>query len=91
MHCLETINRLNAEAHANAITAARAGGKFVLARYCGLHLIEHTEHDSHEAAVMAGRARPAQISERLHVLEPLGSAHAALARGRDQSEDYVAG
>lgn len=39
MHDLNTINRLNAEAFADSIAKYRAAGRFVLAKYEGVHLV----------------------------------------------------
>lgn len=42
MHDLNTISRLNAESvTASTIRAARAAGHFALAKYEGLHLVDH--------------------------------------------------
>lgn len=42
MHDLNTISRLNAESvAASTIRAARAAGHFALAKYEGLHLVDH--------------------------------------------------
>ncbi len=64
MHDLNTINRLNAEASAAAsINAALAGGSFALAKFEGLHLVDHVATGDKEsieqaAADLTQRALP---------------------------------
>jgi hypothetical protein len=50
VHDLNTINRLNREAHEGSIISARKQGKHVIARYEGSRLIETINFDSEAAA-----------------------------------------
>lgn len=83
MHDLNTIIRLNEAQHAREITLARAAGKWIVARYEGLHLI------SHETFTEQPVTQPSDdgAGGRTVVLAPLSDDEAAAARGRDQSED----
>lgn len=93
MHGLSTIQKLNANATAKAIEAARASGQHVTVLKAGAHIHSHSVHGTAAAAVGAaftqGTAHAAEITH-TEILPPLGEAQAALVRGRDQSEDYVA-
>ncbi len=64
MHDLETIRRLNVEAHADRIVELQRKGKHVVALFTGLHLVSHVPYDSAEAAAEAMK-RPLNASERL--------------------------
>lgn len=86
MHDLNTINRLNYEAHVASISAARAEGKFVVAKYEGLHLIITENFD--EAPVVKSGATDS-TGGRVQVFEPFSDAERAAYAGRDQSEDYA--
>lgn len=67
MHDLNTINRLNAESVAAAsIQKARAAGNYALAKYTGLHLVDHVatgDKDSIEQAAkdLNERALPSTV------------------------------
>jgi hypothetical protein len=56
VHDLDTIRRLNAEAHADRIQELQRQGKHVVALFAGLHLIRHEAYDSAEAAIAASKA-----------------------------------
>jgi hypothetical protein len=85
MHDLNTIVRLNVEAHGKAITQWRADGKFVVAIYEGITLHAATPYGDEETARIAARAdEQRNTGRRVEVLLPTGSFHAAT---RDQSED----
>lgn len=62
MHDLNTIRRLNAEAHADSIRAAQAAGKHVVATYAGLHLMTTQAFDD-EAAALAELRRPCEAGD----------------------------
>lgn len=80
MHDLNTINRLNAETHADAINAARRQGKYVVALYAGLHLVGFSSHDDSRSVVSAFGA-PVEAGERRVIYGPI------TGPARDQSED----
>ena len=80
MHDLNTINRLNAEAHADAINAARRQGKYVVATFAGLHVVGVASFSDSRSAVSALTA-PVEASERRVIYGPITGAT------RDQSED----
>lgn len=46
MHDLNTINKLNAEAHAKSVKTAQEAGLWVIAKYTGLHLLSTTNFNS---------------------------------------------
>lgn len=73
MHDLSTIQRLNTESVAAAsICAARAAGNFALAKYEGLHLVDHIatgDKDSIEQAAADLTAR-ATAGTRYEVMAP---------------------
>lgn len=83
MHDLNTIRRLNAEAHAASILAARAAGKHVVAEFAGLHLMSTTVFDNEADAMVALKAATEAGDCRAY-FSPLPGHHGA---GRDQSED----
>lgn len=93
MHDLNTITRLNAERFADGIKSLRAQGRYVLAKYDGLALVSIESFSDHQEAVAATTAASAAggASERVQLFAPLSEAEAALARGRDQSEDRTVG
>lgn len=53
MHDLNTISRLNAEAHAQGIQELQAKGQFVVANYTGLTLLNFGGHPTLAAATAA--------------------------------------
>ncbi len=88
MHDLNTINRLNEQAHGHEILQQRAAGKHVVAVYEGLHLARHSVHDTQaEAESFQAWEGMKGVGVRAALLGPLTEAEAALVRGRDQSED----
>lgn len=87
MHDLNTINRLNEQAHGHEILQQRSAGKHVVAVYEGLHLARHTAFDRETDAVAAALEEGNGVGVSAKVLRPLTEAEAALVRGRDQSED----
>lgn len=86
MHDLNTINRLNVEAHHAAIQRERAAGKHVVLTYAGLHLVSHQSYDIIEDALNAYKAPLAAPDEHRSLLPALPYWHGA---ARDQSEDRV--
>jgi hypothetical protein len=87
MHDLNTITRLNAQAFADSIASYRAKGKFVLAKYEGLHLASIETFDDQRAAQVAFDTIAAKRdpSGRTVLFAPL-QAHEVIGK-RDQSED----
>ena len=83
MHDLNTLNRLNAEAHAAAMTRVRATGKHVVAHYAGLTLMSFRSFETLEEAV-AHQTGAVEASEHRSILGPLPS---FAGSSRDQSED----
>jgi hypothetical protein len=83
MHDLNTIRRLNAEAHAESINTARAAGKHVVAEFAGLHLMTTYAFDDVADALAALKA-PAEAGDSRAYFPPVPAHHAAR---RDQSED----
>jgi len=98
MHDLATINRLNAERFEAAISLYQNQGRAVLAHYDGLTLVSLETFSDADEALRAHQAATARIANagkgsdrvRLHLPRLPGSPEAALARGRDQSEDRPA-
>lgn len=86
MHDLNTINRLNVEAHHAAIQRERAAGKHVVVTYAGLHLVSHQSYDIIEDALNAYKAPLAAPDEHRSLLPCLPDWHGA---ARDQSEDRI--
>lgn len=84
MHDLNTINRLNVEAHHAAIQRERAAGKHVVLTYAGLHLVSHQSFEIIEDALNAYKAPLASPDEHRSLLQALPDWHGA---ARDQSED----
>jgi hypothetical protein len=75
MHDLNTINRLNLEAHGKAIEGDRLKGKHVVATYEGLHLTRHSSFDDGEMALQFAEAeRRNAIGRTVHILPPLAEA-----------------
>ena len=73
MNDLIQIQRANQASVVNtAMQAARAAGKFVIAKYDGLHLVDHVEAASREAIdqALTSLKAAAGFSERLEVLAP---------------------
>lgn len=91
MHDLNTINKLNADAFKRSIDRFRAQGRYVLARYEGLHLVSIETFAELTAAQLIAEGVEPNTGERAVIYAPFpqGSAAAALVQGRDQSEDYV--
>ena len=83
MHDLNTITKLNAEAHGAAINKSRSSGKWVVPHYAGLTLMSFRSFDTREEAI-EHRDSQLEASEHRSVLEPLPSFYPAT---RDQSED----
>ena len=73
---MNDLNQINAANQASvehaAIKAARAAGKFVVAKYDGLHLVGHVPADSREDAEtqIAALNEVRGFSERLKLLAP---------------------
>ena len=87
MHDLNTINRLNAEAHGDAITYWRRNGKHVVTVHEGLALVTATPHDTHDEAVAASVALvEVNTGRTVTLLAPTRAAN-PVAITRDQSED----
>jgi len=84
MHDLNTINRLNYEAHARSIKDAQAHGKYVIAKYEGLTLVS-TQVCDEAPVVQSGRI--SDVGERIQVFAPFSEDERAAYLGRDQSED----
>lgn len=80
MNDLNQINKANQASVTNsAIQAARAAGKFVIAKYDGLHLVDHVEASDREDVdlkVLSLR-ESAGFSERFEVLAPTAVAQPA--------------
>ena len=71
MHDLNTIIRLNEEAHGQAITSLRDQGKHVVAMYDGVHLVKHDAFDSADAALIyVERQRSERVPGRSFHLYP---------------------
>lgn len=84
MHDLNTINRLNAEAHGASIKKWNAEGKHVLATYAGLTLISAVPYDTEADARSALEQTDLGPSTRTALYPPSPAFYAAK---RDQSED----
>ena len=67
MHDLNTLNRLNLEAHGASIKASQDAGKYVVATYTGLTLYSTAEFDNEDAALRAQKepAESPDINRRL--------------------------
>lgn len=87
MNDLNTINRLNREAHGAAIVNWRNGGKFVVTTKEGLTLVSAIPYDTLVDAQAAYDAIPAIGGTSVALLHPTGVAYAPVAYVRDQSED----
>ena len=83
MHDLNTIRRLNAEAHADRISIARHAGKHVVAEFAGLHLMTVQEFDDETAALAALKA-PAEAGDHRAYFPPARPAAAAAQLTLDQ-------
>lgn len=80
MNDLNQINKANQASVTNsAIQAARAAGKFVVAKYDGLHLVGHVEANDREDVDLKvlGLKESAGFSERFEVLAPTAAAQPA--------------
>ena len=85
MHDINTINRLNAEAHAKSVTRWRAEGNFVVTIHEGLSLVSAAPYGTKELAESVAAAnREVNTGRTVTVLEPTGNHHSLQ---RDQSED----
>lgn len=92
MHDLNTINRLNLEAFAEAINAYRAAGRHVLAKYEGAHLMAIETFTEPMLALEAWeKANAAQHGGERNVLyaPTRASEPRQVGKLRDQSEDRV--
>lgn len=90
MNDLNTIHRLNVEAHAKSIDNWRSSGKHVLATYTGLTLFAAVPYDTQAEAERALATAQAQRdpTQRYEVLAPTRlNAPAPVSITRDQSED----
>lgn len=80
---MNDLNQIRAANQASAINteiqAARAAGKFAIAKYDGLHLVGHYTADSLEVAelVVIKLKEPAGFSERFEILPPTAVAQPA--------------
>lgn len=73
MNDLNQIRKANqASVTHTAIKATRAAGKFAIAKYDGMHLVDHVEAaDIHAASATASSLRDAAgVSERFEILAP---------------------
>lgn len=85
MQDINVISRQNAEAaEQEGLNAARKAGKFVVAKYTGMHLVGHQAFDHRDDAVDAAHAVPSSPDVYFKLLNPTGEAFGAT---RDQSED----
>lgn len=75
MNDLNTISRLNAEAHAHSIHTARGAGRWVVARFTGLHLQSTSEHttDADAQSTAANLAADATPDVRVVIYPPVGA------------------
>jgi hypothetical protein len=95
MQDLFVINARNRATLGPAVEQARAAGNYVVTRNDGLHVVGYHTFASREGAVAHRDALvpDATPSEHFSILEPYNegqaAAVAAVARGRDQSEDYA--
>jgi len=83
MHDLNTISRLNAEAHAQGIKNLQDAGLHVVANYTGLTLLNFEGHVSGESAFAAARAPVESPDQHRRVFVP----NQYPVGARDQSED----
>lgn len=87
MHDLRTISRLNAEAFGPAITNLQRQGRFVVAKYAGLHILS-IESFSDETEARADFDEAVDSPDKTKKLfAPIASADGANPVQRDQSED----
>lgn len=84
MHDLNTIVRLNRQAHERSISTWRNQGKYVVAAYDGMHLVVAEPHDSADSAISAG-ARITVPGLSISLLPPIPPEQRV--GHRDQSED----
>jgi len=95
MHDLSVINARNRATLGPAVDQSRAAGNYVVTRNDGLHVVGYHTFASREAAEAHRDAQvpDATPGEHFSILEPYSAGEAAavtaLARGRDQSEDYA--
>jgi len=69
MHGLETIRRLNREAHEASITRARAKGLYVVGLYEGLHLVSFASFEE-EGPAQAALKLPLEAGQSRAYWEP---------------------
>ena len=84
MHDLNTLHRLNVEAHAKSVTQWRSAGQWVVVVYEGLTLFSATPHDTESSAKEEHAAIPQVGGTHSAILPPTAAHYAAT---RDQSED----
>jgi hypothetical protein len=76
MHGLETIRRLNREAHEASITRARAKGLYVVGLYEGLHLVSFASFEE-EGPAQAALKLPLEAGQSRAYWEPAHRTQAA--------------
>ena len=88
MHDLNTIKRLNAQIVEDSIRHFQGQGRWVLARYDGLHIssVESFSESTHAQAALDIRPANAQQGERAVIFPPSAVSQAPVPQ-RDQSED----
>jgi hypothetical protein len=90
MHDLNTIHRLNEEAHGKAVRQWQYEGRWVLAVYAGVHLLRAEPYGTHaeaQAALTALTGGPDwTATDRATVLAPTQDGYTPR---RDQSEDRL--
>ena len=85
MQDLNVISRQNAEAaEQEGLNAARRAGRFVVAKYTGLHLVGFESFDHRDDAGDAAHAVPPSPDVYFKLLNPTGGIAGFV---RDQSED----
>lgn len=90
MHDLNTINRLNEEAFGKGIAHQRAAGRYVLAKYEGLHVVSYETFSTADDVIHAVNEQQ-QLGTSFRVFTPMTDAERVLHQGRDQSEDRTLG
>lgn len=70
MHGLETIRRINREAHEASITRARAKGLYVVGLYEGLHLVSFASFEE-EGPAQAALKLPLEAGQSRAYWEPV--------------------
>lgn len=87
MHDLNTINRLNREAHGASIVKWRNSGKFVVTMKEGATLMSAIPYDTLAPAQAYADSIPQVGGTTVDVLHPTGVAYQPVGFTRDQSED----